>query len=227
METLIDKPLKSIWLKASVIGSFWASIEIILGSFLHNLRIPLTGTILSFISVYMLISFLQVWKENGLIIRAGLVCALMKSISPSAIILGPMIGIITEAVLLEFFIFLLGKNLLGYMIGGAFAVLSALIHKLASLLILYGLNFIKILSSLFTYSVKQNNISNIDHIGISTFYYPESILLQAFPQLLQDTFPEINILNTGNPLLSSRISDFNQIINCSLRPQTKNTLYIT
>jgi len=164
MEVITYKPLNSIWLKASVVGSFWASIEIILGSFLHNLKIPLSGTFLSFITVYLLISFMQIWKENGLIIRAGLVCALMKSISPSAVILGPMIGILTEAVLLEFFIFIFGKNLVGYMIGGAFAVLSALLHKIVSLIVLYGLNFIKILSDLYKYSVKQLNLENIEPI---------------------------------------------------------------
>jgi nucleoside-triphosphatase THEP1 len=164
VESIIYKPLDSLWLKASVVGSIWASIEIILGSFLHNLKIPLSGTILSFISVYILISFLQIWKSNGLILRAGLICALMKSISPSAIILGPMIGILSEAILLEFFIFLLGKNLFGYMIGGGFAVLSALLHKIVSLLILYGLNFIEILSALYKFSAKQINLSHIDPI---------------------------------------------------------------
>lgn len=166
METIIYKPLNSIWLKASVVGSIWASIEIIFGSFLHNLEIPLSGTILSFISVYLLISFLQVWKEEGLVLRAGLICALMKSISPSAIILGPMIGIITEAVLLELFIFLLGRNLLGYMIGGAFAVLSALLHKLMSLLILYGFDFIKILSALYKFLVKQIDLPDLDPVPL-------------------------------------------------------------
>jgi hypothetical protein len=161
METLVYKPLNSIWLKASVVGSFWASVEIILGSFLHNLKIPLSGTILSFITVYLLISFMQIWKEKGLIIRAGLICALMKSISPSAIIIGPMIGILTEAVLLEFFIFIFGKNLIGYMIGGAFAVLSAMLHKIVSLILLYGLDLIKILSDLYKFSTKQINLEGI------------------------------------------------------------------
>ena len=86
---------------------------------------------------------------------------LMKSISPSAIIIGPMIGIFTEAVLLELFIFFFGKNLLGYMIGGAFAVFSTIIHKLVSLLILYGFDFIKILSDLYRFSVKQIDLENL------------------------------------------------------------------
>ena len=32
--------LHSKWQKAAVIGSLWGSIEIILGSFLHNVNIP-------------------------------------------------------------------------------------------------------------------------------------------------------------------------------------------
>lgn len=35
MELIASKPLNEIWLKASVLGSIWASIEILLGSFLH------------------------------------------------------------------------------------------------------------------------------------------------------------------------------------------------
>jgi nucleoside-triphosphatase THEP1 len=161
MQIISINPLSQKWLKASVIGSVWASIEIILGSFLHNLKIPLSGMLLSFISVWLLISFLQVWKENGLIMRAGIICALMKSISPSALILGPMIGIFTEAILIELFIFMLGKNLIGYMIGGAFAVLATLIQKLVSLLILYGFDFIKILSDLYLFAVKQIDLEHL------------------------------------------------------------------
>jgi hypothetical protein len=75
MEPIAYKPLNSIWFKASVAGSIWASVEIILGSFLHNLKIPLSGMVLSFISVYLLIFFLQIGKENGLIWWSGLICA--------------------------------------------------------------------------------------------------------------------------------------------------------
>jgi nucleoside-triphosphatase THEP1 len=166
MDTIVYKPLNSIWLKASVVGSIWASIEIILGSFLHNLKIPLSGMILSFIGVFILITFLQVWKENGLIWRAGIICALMKSVSPSALILGPMIGIFTEAILIELFIFVFGKNLIGYMTGGVFAVLSTILHKLVSLLILYGFNFIKILSDLYKYAVKQIDLEQLSAVNL-------------------------------------------------------------
>jgi len=161
MQLIPLKPLSHTWLKASVVGSIWASVEIILGSFLHNLKIPMSGMFLSFIGVWILISFLQVWKENGLIWRAGLICAMMKSISPSAFIFGPMIGIFTESILIELFIFIFGKNIIGYLIGGAFAVLSTILQKLASLLILYGFDLVKILSDLYKFAVKQIDLEQL------------------------------------------------------------------
>jgi nucleoside-triphosphatase THEP1 len=162
MKKISAKPLSPLWIKASVVGSFWASIEIIFGSFLHNLRFPMSGTILSFISVFLLVSFIQIWKEKGLIIRAGLICALLKSISPSAVILGPMTGIFIEAALLEVAVSIMGMNLAGYLTGGALAVMSTLLHKLVSLLILYGFDFIKILDVLYQFSVKQINLENTE-----------------------------------------------------------------
>jgi nucleoside-triphosphatase THEP1 len=161
METIIHKPLNTIWLKASVVGSIWASVEIILGSFLHNLKVPLSGMILSLISVWILISFIQIWKENGLIWRAGIICALMKSISPSAFILGPMIGIFTEAIIIDLIIFIFGKNMIGYLIGGSIAVLSTLMQKIVSLLILYGFDLIKIASDLYKYIIKQIDLEQL------------------------------------------------------------------
>jgi len=166
MQEIPAKPLSEIWLKASVLGSIWASVEILLGSFLHNLKIPFSGMLLSFISVWLLISFLQIWKHNGLVIRAGVICALMKSISPSAVIMGPMIGIMTEALLVELFILLFGKNIIGYLFAGAIAVVSTLIHKVVSLLIMYGLDFLKILTDLYHFAVKQIGLSSLSPVTL-------------------------------------------------------------
>lgn len=155
MPEIYSKQLSDTWLKAAIMGSLWASFEIIIGSFLHNLRIPFSGTILAFASVSLLIGFVQVWKDRGLVWKAGLIAALLKSISPSAIILGPMIGIFTEGLILELFMLILGRNLLGYMIGGAFAVMSALFHKVVSLLVTYGFDLLVIVDGLYKYIVKQ------------------------------------------------------------------------
>jgi hypothetical protein len=152
--------LSSVWLKAAVVGGLWASIEIIIGSFFHNLRIPFAGSILAANGTILMIAFYQMWPEKGLIWRAGLIAALMKSISPSAIILGPMIGILSEAFIIEFFIRFFGNNVISLSIAGALSVSSALIHKVFSLLLLYGFNIVKIYVNIFHYFTKQINIEN-------------------------------------------------------------------
>ncbi len=154
--------LKSVWLKAAVLGGLWASVEIIIGSFFHNLRLPFGGTILAANATILMIAFYQMWPEKGLIWRAGLIAALMKSISPSAIILGPMIGIMSEALIIEMFLRVFGNNLVSLSIAGALSVASALIHKILSLLILYGLNIVKIYVNIFHYFAKQVRMENAD-----------------------------------------------------------------
>lgn len=155
MTKIYSRHLSEIWLKAAAMGSLWASFEIIIGSFLHNLRFPFAGTILSLASVSLIIAFIQVWRHKGLVWRAGLIAALLKSISPSAIILGPMIGIFSEALIIEFFILLLGRNLAGYMMGGAIAVFSALLHKIVSLLVTYGFDLIIIADEFYQFISRQ------------------------------------------------------------------------
>lgn len=144
-----------IWLKAAVAGSLWASIEIVLGSFLHNLRIPFAGTILAVMGISLMIAFQYKWKDSGLIWRAGLICAIMKSLSPSAVIIGPMVGILTEAILLDFSIRIIGRNIAGFLIGSVAAVLSALIHKVTTIIILYGFNIVTILENVYQFAQKQ------------------------------------------------------------------------
>ncbi len=154
--------LNSVWLKAAVVGGLWASVEIIIGSFFHNLRIPFAGSILATNGTILAIAFYQMWPEKGLIWRAGLITALMKSISPSAVILGPMLGIMTEALILELFIRLFGNNFISLAIAGALSVSSALIHKIISLLILYGLDIARLYADIFHFAAKQLRFRNAD-----------------------------------------------------------------
>ena len=155
-------PAGAIWAKAAVVGGLWASFEIVIGSFLHNLHIPFSGSFLTFIATIFMISFYQLWPERGLIWRAGLICALMKSLSPSAILLGPMTGILLEAILVDVFLRLIGNHPIGYLLAGIASQLSALLHKIGSLLILYGFDIVRIYENLFRFAIRQ-----FDHIDIS------------------------------------------------------------
>lgn len=206
--------LNDLWLKASIAGGLWASFEIIIGSFLHNMRIPFAGSILAATGVVLMISFHRLWPEKGLIWRAGLICALMKSISPSSLILGPMLGIMTEAFLLEISVRFIGRNIAGYMLGGILGVSSALIHKIVSILILYGYSLIEVYLNIFHYVARQVNISNPDPwilVLVLTAVYILGGMIAALIGLSipisrsgnkSKQFPE-TIISSDNPLLST------------------------
>jgi len=53
------------WIKASIIGTIWAAAEIVLGSFLHNLRVPFSGNMLTAIALVILIAVSYRWREKG------------------------------------------------------------------------------------------------------------------------------------------------------------------
>lgn len=136
------KKLDELWLKAAVAGSLWACVEIVLGSFLHNLHLPFAGSLLTAIALVFLVALLQIWPERGLVWRAGVVCAMMKSLSPGAVILGPMVAIIAEALLFEAGIRLLGRNKIGCLVAGCLAMLWLPVQKVGRLLVFYGRDMI-------------------------------------------------------------------------------------
>jgi nucleoside-triphosphatase THEP1 len=150
--------LSETWIKASIAGTIWAASEIVLGSFLHNLKIPFSGNILTAIGLVILISISHIWREKGIFWRAGLICALMKTMSPSAVIFGPMLGIFAESVLLEVSTRALGRNIPGYVTGAMLAMSWNLLQKIGSYIIYYGTNIIEIYGSLLKMAQKQLNI---------------------------------------------------------------------
>ncbi|NPA68563.1 MAG: hypothetical protein GXO50_08145 [Chlorobi bacterium] len=171
---IYKKQITDIWLKAAVVGSLWGSIEIIAGSFFHNMRIPLSGTVLAVLGIILLVAFGRIWKDKGLFWRAGLIAAVMKSVSPSAVLIGPMTGILLEAVLFELSVTFLGRNVFAYIVGGIAALYSVIIHKLITLLIIYGFDLVKITENFYIFLTKQLHIENISFLRalvlLSLFY---------------------------------------------------------
>lgn len=150
-----DPPISKLWLKAAVAGGLWASVEIIVGSFLHNIRVPFAGGVLASFGMMLMIAFYRMWPERGLIWRAGVICALMKSISPSAVILGPMIGILSEAFILDISLRVLGKSLPAVVFAGGISVMAAFGQKIFNILVIYGFSLVRVYLNLFDFAARQ------------------------------------------------------------------------
>jgi nucleoside-triphosphatase THEP1 len=155
---MIKNKLNDKWIKASIIGTLWAASEIVLGSFLHNLKIPFSGNILTAIGIIILISVSYIWTERGLFWRAGIICAIMKTMSPSAVIFGPMIAIFTESLLLDLSVRLLGKTIPGFVLGSMLAMSWNLFQKIFNYIIFYGFNIVDLYTNLVKFAQKQLNI---------------------------------------------------------------------
>lgn len=162
------------WLIAAVLGATWAASEIILGSFLHNLRIPFKGNILTAIGMTLLIAASYRWKENGIFWKSGLICALLKTISPSAMIFGPMIAIFMESVLFGVSVRFLGRNAAGYILGSALAQSWVFFQKIFNFLIFYGFNIVAVYEGMLKFAEKQLSLPD------NLFWEPLILLMAAY-----------------------------------------------
>jgi len=139
---------QEVWLKAAVLGSIWGASEIVLGTFLHSFRIPFSSNLLTGIGIMLMIAGHRLWPERGLIWRAGLICAALKTLSPSHAIFGPMLAITMQAVLMHIAVTIGGRTLPSYLIGGGLAMLWNLAQRLLTALLLYGATLIDLYQSL-------------------------------------------------------------------------------
>ncbi len=146
------------WLKAAVIGSIWASFEVVFGYFFHNLRLPFAGSFLTFWGIALMASFAEKWSGKRLFIKAGIISAIMRSMTPTSVILGPVIGIMLESVIFQTSINLLGKNILSYSVAGILSMLAAIMHKLVSILLIYGFDVVKVVENFYLYLQKVSGI---------------------------------------------------------------------
>jgi nucleoside-triphosphatase THEP1 len=149
-----------VWQRAAIYGSLWAAVEIVVGSFLHNLRIPLAGSLLAAVGVMLMTAGHRAFPERGLIWRAALVCALMKSVSPSAVILGPMVGILMEGVLLEAMVRLFRGRAAGYLIGGALAVSWAMAQRMLNAVISFGTDVVRLYVDAYSFASRSLGVSS-------------------------------------------------------------------
>lgn len=132
------------WRRSAVVGALWAASEIVLGSFLHNLRVPLRGHLLTLVAVALLAATRRRWPVRGVAWRAGLVAAVMKSVSPSAVLLGPMIAITMEGLLFEAGVRIGRRGALACAIGGGLAMTWTFLHQVGSLLIAFGPDLVEV-----------------------------------------------------------------------------------
>ncbi len=126
------------WAYVAAFGALWGSLEITLGSFVNAIRLPLSGAMLAAMGAAILVSQRQLLPVRGLSLATGVVAALCKSISPGGIILGPMMGILIEAMAVELVLSTLPRFWFSAALAGALAATCTIVQHVVTLWIYYG-----------------------------------------------------------------------------------------
>jgi hypothetical protein len=119
-------------------GALWGVLEITVGSFLHALHLPFTGVVLASTGAGLLVAQRQVLPRRGASLATGFVAALCKSMSPGGVVLGPMAGILVEAMLVEAALLAAPRSALTALPAGALAAIWAAFQKLFTQYLFYG-----------------------------------------------------------------------------------------
>lgn len=129
----------------AVFGSLWGAVEISLGSVLKAMQIPLSGAVLAGIGLAVALTGRLFVPRRGSVLFMGVIAMILKLFSIGNIIVGPMIGILAEALLAEGVLSLLGKpSRLVFLLAGAAGVIWTFAQPLVTGPVLYGRNIVTV-----------------------------------------------------------------------------------
>jgi ABC-type thiamin/hydroxymethylpyrimidine transport system permease subunit len=85
----------------AIFGTMWGIVEMTLGGVLKSLDIPMSGVILASIGMLIALVGRMFVPKRGTTIFIGVIATILKLFSLGGVIIGPMIGILTEALVAE------------------------------------------------------------------------------------------------------------------------------
>jgi len=147
----------------AVFGSLWGLSEISLGTVIKSLNIPLSGMVLSTIGLTIALIGRVFVPKKGSTLFIGAIAMLLKLFSLGGVVMGPMIGIISEAIVAEVALSLTGKPKQGSMIlAGSLGVLWVLAQPFITNPIMFGRSVLDVWLNLL---VMGSRVLGLDNSG--------------------------------------------------------------
>lgn len=123
----------------AVFGALWGIVEMSLGTLLKSMNVPLSGAVLATIGLTVALTGRVFVPKRGATLFTGVIAMLLKLFSLGGIIIGPIIGILAEALIAEIVLVLASKsNLLAFLVSGSLGVLWTLFQPLVTGPLLFG-----------------------------------------------------------------------------------------
>lgn len=132
------------WAYAAAFGALWGVLETTLGAFLHSLRIPFAGVLLATAAAALMASQRVIYPRRGLTLATGMIAALVKTISPGGVVLGPMLAIFSEALLAESCFLFWGAVAPAAALAGALCSIWSAFQQLLTQYVFYGRGIIEL-----------------------------------------------------------------------------------
>lgn len=123
----------------AVFGALWGLDEISLGSVFHAINLPMTGLALAAIGLIIALVGRAFVPRRGSTLFIGVIATILKLFSIGSIIIGPMIGIMAEALLAELVLSLFGKpSRLAFICAAMLGTLWTLLQPFVTGLLIFG-----------------------------------------------------------------------------------------
>lgn len=123
----------------AVFGALWGLVEISLGSVLHAIDIPLSGMTLAIVGVMVASMGRLFVPRRGSTLFIGALAMILKLFSIGSVVLGPMVGILVEALVAELILSAFAKpSLFAFMLACMGGALWTVIHPFFTGLVFFG-----------------------------------------------------------------------------------------
>jgi hypothetical protein len=123
----------------AVFGALWGAIEISLGAVFHSLNVPLSGMFLAAMGMVVALTGRLFVPQRGATLFIGVIAMILKLFSIGSVVIGPMIGILSEAIVAEVVLSLYRRpTRLALLIAGGLGVLWTLVQPFVTNPLLFG-----------------------------------------------------------------------------------------
>ncbi len=128
----------------AVFGAVWGAVEMSLGSLLHVLNVPQTGTILAAVGIVILLTGHTLVPRRGAVLLMGVTAAFVKMFSLGGIVINPMLAIVMEAALTEAGLRLAGRGRGAFLLAGVLGSSWNVVHPFLTQGLLAGWGMVRV-----------------------------------------------------------------------------------
>lgn len=123
----------------AVFGALWGLVEIGLGSVLHAIKMPLTGLLLTVTGLMIAMIARLFVPRCGATLFVGVIATVLKLFSLGSVVIGPMIGILTAALLAELVLSAFRQpSRPAFLLAGGVAALWPVVQPFVTGLLIFG-----------------------------------------------------------------------------------------